>query len=111
MAVFAVTSYTFDPRAGTVTLTGLDNPDLKGIRSIRVRGTLIYLPTDARNSSLVGKVLTLPKGSVSRAWSASEPLTIMYDDSPPPASGGSGGGGMSLVKDSSTGTYRIESAS
>ena len=77
-----VSTYAFNPVAGTVTLTGLTNPVKEQIRSIR-RGTeLIYSAADARNASLSGNVLTLPRGAVGPDFSASDPLVIMYDSDP-----------------------------
>jgi len=88
MARVLVTDYSFDPHAGTVTLTGVATPVKEQIRSVYKGTELIYSASDARNASLVGKVLTLPKGAVGSNFSASDSLVIMYDSDPGWASSG-----------------------
>ena len=89
MSTTIVTPYSFDAHARTVTLTGLTTVEKSRIVSIydqTVRSLLYAGGTDAQQSTLVGKVLTLPYGNIPTYARNSDVLHIVYDTTP--AAGG-----------------------
>jgi len=90
-----ITSYTFNPAAGTVTLTGLTNIDPAQVSSIynytlrnspyipdsTGKGVPMYFAVNAGTASVSGgsnNVLTIPKENIPPQSKSTDTLTIYY---------------------------------
>jgi len=82
MANQKITDYTFTPSTGRVTLNSLPSVDLKRLVSIKnvTRGTTYFFPQDARNASVDGNTVILPRGYVGLSDKSTDELSILYSD-------------------------------
>lgn len=82
MATQKITDYTFTPSTGRVTLNSLPTVDLKRLVSIKnvTRGTAYFFAQDARNTSVDGNTVILPRGYVGLADKSTDELSILYGD-------------------------------
>jgi hypothetical protein len=82
MARVRVSSYVFDPRAGTVTLNGVGSPISKyAVTSIRntTTGETYYTMALVDQVSVSGTVFTLPRGVMVSPAHATDTLVIQFD--------------------------------
>lgn len=82
MARIQVTSYVFDPRAGTLQLNGVGStPSKYGLTSVRNprTGETYYTMELVDQISISGTTVTLPTGVITVPALASDALTIYFD--------------------------------
>lgn len=92
MTTVTVTSYSFNPAAGTITFTNLTKVDPRRVAGIYDRsvpsghqehGTVLYLAQDAPVAKASGNVLTIPKDRIPPRARSTDDLKITYRIDPP----------------------------
>jgi hypothetical protein len=92
MTEIPVTSYTFNPTAGTITFTEMTVVDPNRVAAIYDQslptegqefGTVLYLADDQLSAVATGNVLTIPKDRIPPQATTADSLKISYNIDPP----------------------------
>lgn len=92
MTEIAITSYAFNPTAGTITFSAMTVVDAERVAAIydltlptegQEFGTVLYLAEDDQLAQVTGNVLTIPKDRIPPQAASTDQLKISYNVDPP----------------------------